>query len=374
MKNNSVNLVLQDGTSFRGVKRGYFPQDKIMVGEVVFNTALLGYQEVITDPSYKGQIICFTYPHIGNYGINQLYSEREKAYCEGVIAKHITENPSFRASEMTLEQFLIENQIPALSGVDTRALTKHIRTFGSLKAAAGDLSKNELVELANSFPGTDNQDLVKDVTYKALRSFPSSTDTGLNVAVYDFGVKKSTIKSLCAFANVTVIPAHSSANDLLDGSLLGVVPDGILLSNGPGDPSALNYIVKEIKLLLGKVPIFGICLGHQILAQALNLKTYKLQFGHHGANHPVKRLSDGKVEITSQNHNYAVDPNGLKGDVEITHINLNDGVVEGLRSDSFRCFSVQYHPEAAPGPYDARYLFDQFKQLILDRRANAQKN
>lgn len=371
-KKDEVLLVLEDSTVFKGYKAGYFPEDAVVAGEVVFNTALAGYQEVITDPSYKGQIICFTYPHIGNYGINEQYSERDKPFCEAVIVRNLAKYPSFRDTTMSLEEFLYSHRIPAITSVDTRALTRHLRNYGSLRAAAGSLDKDTLLQVALNSPGTLQQDLVRLVTKSKTNYFKSKVKSDLNIVVFDFGVKNSTIGYLTQFANVTVVPANTKAEDIIKNNILsGKKVDGVLLSNGPGDPAALGYIVKEIKVLIGKIPIFGICLGHQLLAQALNLKTYKLRFGHHGANHPVKRLKDGRVEITSQNHNYAVDPDGLNGDIEITHINLNDNVLEGLRCASYGCFSVQYHPEAAPGPYDSIYLFEEFRDLINQWRSHA---
>jgi carbamoyl-phosphate synthase small subunit len=352
-------LVLADGSVFSGEQMG--AARRIATGEIVFNTCLAGYQEVVTDPSYAGQVIAFTYPHIGNYGVSPEDEESGRPYCRGVVVRDVTDRPSnWRAAE-ALEAFLVRHGIAGITGVDTRRLTRHIREQGAMSCAIGTAPEAELLAAARSERGTEGVDLVGEVTtaeaYRPspMLEAPEGKQSGLSVVAYDFGIKSTILRNLTRVAAVEVVPAGTPASEALARE-----PDGIFLSNGPGDPSALGHITGEISRLLGQVPVFGICLGHQLLAGALGARTYKLRFGHHGGNHPVRRVATGTVEITSQNHGYAVEAATLKG-VAITHVNLNDGVVEGLRRDDLRAFGVQYHPEAGPGPHDARYLFEEFR-------------
>jgi carbamoyl-phosphate synthase small subunit len=356
-------LVLADGTTFEGHTIGWWDPERPhpATGEVVFNTTLTGYQEVLTDPSYAGQIVCFTYPHIGNYGITAADNESRRAFCRGLIVRELSPRPSSWRSERSLGDFLAEQRLPGLSGIDTRRLTRHIRDAGSMPAAFGPvsgegaLSETALTEAAQAEPGTDGVDLVGEVT--TADAYPTGVGL-LRVVAYDFGIKRAILRHLGRLATVEVVPASTPAE-----AVLARRPDGVFLSNGPGDPSAVTYAINAIRDLLGLVPVFGICLGHQLMARALGGRTTKLPFGHHGGNHPVRRLATNAVEITSQNHNYAVAEGSLPG-VEITHINLNDGVIEGLACRDIPAFGVQYHPEAGPGPHDAGYLFEEFRALM----------
>jgi carbamoyl-phosphate synthase small subunit len=328
-------------------------------GELVFNTCLSGYQEVLTDPSYAGQVIAFTYPHIGNYGVSPEDDQAGRPFCRGVVVRDVTDRPSNWRSAESLEAYLVRHGVPGITGVDTRRLTRHIREAGAMPCVIGlaEVGERALLEVARREPGTAGVDLVAEVTTAVPYSGPAS-DSPLSVVAYDYGIKSTILHNLSRVADVEVVPATTPASEVLSRG-----PDGVFLSNGPGDPAALGQLVSELHKLVGQVPIFGICLGHQLLATALGAETYKLRFGHHGGNHPVKRLATGSVEITSQNHGYAV-ADGTVTDAEVTHVNLNDGVVEGLRNEGARLFSVQYHPEAGPGPHDARYLFDDFKVLM----------
>ena len=349
-------LVLADGTTFEGEAIGYSPPGGLATGEVVFNTVLAGYQEVITDPSYAGQIIAFTYPHIGNYGVAPLDSESRRPFCRGVVVRDLARRPSSWRSADDLGAFLVHHRVPGITGIDTRRLTRHIREAGSMPAAFGTADQTSLKAAALAEPGTEGVDLVATVTTTASYQVG---DGPLKVVAYDFGIKRNILRHLSNLATVEVIPAATAAADVLARR-----PDGVFLSNGPGDPAAVMGAAEAIGGLLGRVPIFGICLGHQLLATALGGRTFKMKFGHHGGNHPVRRLATGAVEITSQNHNYAV-VEGSVPDAEVTHLNLNDGVIEGIRCRGLPAFSVQYHPEAGPGPHDARYLFDEFRRLMV---------
>jgi carbamoyl-phosphate synthase small subunit len=368
-------LVLADGTTFEGEAIGWWaPGDGAITqgaevrpatGEVVFNTTLTGYQEVLTDPSYAGQIVCFTYPHIGNYGIAAADNESRRAFCRGLIVRDLAPRPSSWRSERSLGDFLDEQRLPGLAGIDTRRLTRHIRDAGSMPAAFGPVSgpvafdQADLEAAARREPGTDGADLASEVT---TRQRYVTGDGPLRLVAYDFGIKRTILQHLGRLGTVDVVPAATPAGEVLDRD-----PDGVFLSNGPGDPSAVGYASDSIRELLGRVPVFGICLGHQLMAAALGGKTYKLPFGHHGGNHPVRRLATKQVEITSQNHNYAVDEGSLDS-VDVTHVNLNDGVIEGIACRDIPAFSVQYHPEAGPGPHDASYLFEEFR-LLMERGA-----
>jgi carbamoyl-phosphate synthase small subunit len=355
-------LVLADGEVFEGEAIGAVPPDGVATGELVFNTVLSGYQEVITDPSYAGQAIAFTYPHIGNYGVTPDDDEAPRPWCRGVVLRELTVRPSNWRAAGSLEDMLIGHGIPGISGIDTRRLTRHLRDDGAMGCAFGTAPEATLAAAARAEPGTSGRDLVSQVTTPV----PYTRGTGRRrIVAYDFGVKQTMLRALEAEASVTVVPADFPAHEAL-----ALEPDGVFLSNGPGDPAPLAVQVGIIADLLGRVPVFGICLGHQLLATALGGRTFKLPFGHHGGNHPVRHIATGQVEITSQNHNYAVEvaslPTTGRQGTELTHVNLNDGVVEGFRCTSVPAFSVQYHPEAGPGPHDARYLFADF-QALMDR-------
>ncbi len=351
-------IALEDGTVFTGLSFGAAGE---RYGEVVFNTSMAGYQEILTDPSYKGQIVTMTYPLIGNYGVNPEDIESRMPFVEGFLVKEASRIASNWRSRQTLGAYLRENKILGIEGVDTRALTRHIRLQGAMKAVLStqEQDKQTLVRKARASPGLLGRDLVKEVT--VAQPFQWSKAGRYKVVVLDCGVKYNILRLLtendCA---VTVLPASATAADILARK-----PHGLLLSNGPGDPAAVPYVVQTLKELLGKLPVFGICLGHQMLAQALGARTYKLKFGHHGGNHPVKDLRSGRIAITVQNHGFCVDMDTLnQKDVEITHINLNDNTLEGIRHKKFPAFSVQFHPETSPGPHDAQYLFKNFIKLM----------
>jgi len=352
-------LVLRDGTTFEGELVGADPPAGVVSGEVVFNTALTGYQEIITDPSYAGQIITFTYPHIGNYGVTPADAEAARPHCRGVIVRDLARRRSNWRSTEDLDAYLRRVGLSGIAGVDTRRLTRHIRDSGAMPGAFGTAERAVLERAASAEPGTDGVDLVREVTCDR----PYTVGDGPHrVVAYDFGIKATILRHLAGIATVEVVPARTPAAAVLERE-----PDGVFLSNGPGDPAALGDLLPVIGELLGRVPVFGICLGHQLLSAAIGGRTYKLPFGHHGGNHPVRRLATGGVEITSQNHNYAVDEDSIAGVAEVTHRNLNDGVVEGIRCLEVPAFGVQYHPEAGPGPHDARYLFAAFAELMEAR-------
>ena len=350
-------VALEDGRIFTGTS---FGAQGISTGEVVFNTSMTGYQEILTDPSYRGQIVTMTYPLIGNYGVNEEDLESDKPYLSGFIVKEYSQTFSNWRATKSLDAFLSENNIPAVTGIDTRALTKHIRSRGAMKGVIStqDLSTDNLVKKAKSFPGLIGRDLVKEVTCRKIYSY--SENGKYHIFVIDCGVKKNILRELKAQdCRVTVGPASMSAKEILKMN-----PDGVLISNGPGDPSALTYIIDTVKELIPQLPIMGICLGHQILGLALGGKTYKLKFGHRGGNQPAMELSSGKISITAENHGFGLDIDSLnKEEVEVTHINLNDRTVEGIRHKRYPCFSVQHHPESSPGPHDAKPLFKRFTDL-----------
>ena len=371
-------LALADGKTFRGTLCGAMGEAE---GEVVFNTSMSGYQEVLTDPSYCGQMVLMTYPLIGNTGINPEDFESDRPYLSAFIIKELSPIPSNWRSRETLDEFLKRHGVVGLQGIDTRALTRHIRDRGAQQAIiSNDLSNPAaLIEKAQASPGMEGKDLVKEVTcrepydwdqgdwnIKQGYSRISHNDTGdyFSVVAYDFGIKRNILRRLTQVGcKVQVVPATTPAE-----TVLAMKPDGVFLSNGPGDPAAVPYAIENVRALIGKVPIFGICLGHQILNLALGGKTYKLRFGHHGSNQPVMDLGKRKVEITSQNHGFAVDDQTGSDDVEITCINLNDRTVEGIRHKKYPVSSVQYHPEASPGPQDSSYLFQDFVTLMKENR------
>lgn len=386
--NIKVLLVLADGTVFEGCS---FGAEGETIGEVVFNTSMTGYQEILTDPSYNGQIVLMTYPQIGNYGVNFQDVESRNPEVEGFIVKESFDFPSNWRSEISLSKYLEQNRIVGIEGIDTRALTKHIRDNGVQMGiiSTTDSNPQSLLEKARQHQGISSTDLVKEVTtkkqfkwkqYTWKRQIKKSANQGIKksgrlkitsllqrfitpphkkIFVYDFGVKLNILRHLAETGcDITVVPAQTPAEEVIEKA------DGIVLSNGPGDPQTVTYAIENAKKLLGKKPVLGICLGHQILGLALGGKTYKLKFGHHGGNHPVMDLSTGKVEITAQNHNYCVDIHSLEGQVELTCKNLYDGTEEGMKHKDMPIISVQYHPEAGPGPNDSSHIFNKFKEMI----------
>ena len=393
-------LALDDGTVFHGVA---FGAKKDALGEVVFNTGMSGYQEILTDPSYAGQFVTLTTAEVGNYGINPEDIESRGLFLSGLVIGDLTEPSNWR-SEKSLDDYLRENGIPGIYGVDTRALTLHLREHGNRKAflcVSASLREEDAMAKAREWIGLDGQDYAAKVTCGKPYAFTqtikqSSNQTVPHIVCYDFGVKTNILRSLASWAKVTVVPAKTPAEDVL-----AMKPDGIFLSNGPADPAAVTYAIENIQKLLGirpldkstfdsrqptavttkrqttdgsnfqlstsnfQLPLMGICLGHQLLALACGAKTARLKFGHHGCNHPVKNLATGKVEITSQNHNFAVVPESVPECLEVTHVNLNDNSIEGIRHKTLPAFSVQYHPESCPGPHDSNYLFSQFREMAL---------
>ncbi len=351
-------LVLADGSVFEGELIG--ADTPIATGEVVFNTVLSGYQEVITDPSYAGQIVTFTTPHIGNYGVNAADFESRGTFCRGIVVRELARRHSNQRAESSLDAMLRQQGVPGIAGIDTRRLTRIIRDTGAMPGAFGAVSEAELRAAAEAEPGTDGVDLVRQVTVDDGYTVDAlDPDSRTRIVAIDFGMKRNIAVNLARYGTVEVVPATTSAADILARGA-----DGVFLSNGPGDPAMASYGVETIQGLIGNVPIFGICLGHQLLGRAIGAGTVKLPFGHHGGNHPVRNIATGKVEITSQNHNFAVDPDSLSGKATMTHVNLNDGVCEGLRVDGELAFSVQHHPESNPGPHDSNYLFQEFADMI----------
>ncbi|MEP6685768.1 MAG: glutamine-hydrolyzing carbamoyl-phosphate synthase small subunit [Verrucomicrobiota bacterium] len=377
-----ATLALEDGRIFEGES---FGATGTSVGEICFNTSMTGYQEVLTDPSYRGQIVTMTYPLIGNYGVNGLDAESRSPHVRGFVIEELCEIPSSWRAEGSLNDYLQQWKIPGVQGIDTRALTRHLRTRGAMKACltTDPISAEEATRRAIEGKGVIGMDYVREVSTEAAYQWDpddvlsqrwstiGSADAArplppirYRVVAYDYGIKENILRQLRRHGfGVTVVPAATSA-----AQVLALNPDGIFLSNGPGDPAALGYAHEAMRGLIGKKPIFGICLGHQVLGFAFGGRTFKLKFGHRGGNQPVKDLATGKVAITSQNHGFAVDPDSLPAEVEVSHVNLNDGTVEGMRHRELPVFSVQYHPEAAPGPHDASYFFSQFAKLIENTR------
>ena len=367
-------LALEDGRVFRGRGDGA-PGERF--GEVVFNTSLTGYQEILTDPSYAGQIVILTYPHIGNYGTNALDCESSRPYAEGLVVRELSQLASNWRSQEETAAFLAQYGVPIISDIDTRALVRHLRNFGAMRGVISttDTNTESLVRKVRKVPSMVGLDLASRVTASAAYAWDKATvniagkkkdqhaAARFHVVAYDFGIKQNILRMLVdGGARVTVVPAKTAAKEVLE-----IKPDGVFLSNGPGDPEPLEYAAENVRQLMGRVPVFGICLGHQIVGLALGGKTFKLKFGHHGGNHPVLNLETQKVEITAQNHGFAVDPDSLKAsEVLLTHMNLNDHTLEGLRHKSLPLFSVQYHPEASPGPHDSAYLFNQFVEMMED--------
>ena len=387
-------LALEDGRVFRG--KGYGARLE-RTGEVVFNTSITGYQEIFTDPSYAGQIVVLTNPEIGNYGTNPDDEESAKPYIEGLIVREFSPYASNYRSQQVTDEYLERHRVPVLSEIDTRALVRHLRDKGVMRGVVStrEMDVEKLVALAKATPTIDGLDLAKEVSTKESYRWTKGGDVEeriiavphvsagklavvttqaavecegperKQVVAYDYGIKTNILRRLVSSGcDVTVVPAQTAAEDVL-----ALKPNGVFLSNGPGDPDAVVYAQKAIRKMAGRVPIFGICLGHQLIGLALDGKTYKLKFGHHGGNHPVKHLQSGKVEITAHNHNYAVDPDSLKqSEVELTHVDLNDNTLEGLRHRNYPLFSVQYHPEASPGPHDSHYLFADFVKMMGEWR------
>src|SRR5271170_2459714 len=375
-------LALEDGRIFRGEGHGAKGE---CYGEVVFNTSLTGYQEIFTDPSYAGQIVVLTNPQIGNYGTNSADNEAAKPYIEGLVEREFSPVSSSWRSEQVADDYLERYNVPVISEIDTRALVRHLRTHGVMRGVISSIETNAdaLIAKARSIPKMDGTDLAKVVSTKSIYEWDCEDPRNhngdplagvdedgnaaklppadLHVVAYDYGIKHNILRMLTREAcRVTVVPAETSAEDVL-----ALNPDGIFLSNGPGDPEPVTYAQENIRKLVGKKPMFGICLGHQLIGIALGGKTYKLKFGHHGGNHPVKQTQTGKVEITAHNHNYAVDPDSInQSEVELTHVDLNDNTLEGLRHRTLPLFSVQYHPEASPGPHDSNYLFRDFRKMM----------
>jgi carbamoyl-phosphate synthase small subunit len=365
-------LALEDGTVFKGRAYGA-PGERF--GEVVFNTSLSGYQEILTDPSYAGQIVILTYPHIGNYGTNPQDRESAKPYAEGLVVRELSELASNWRSAEDISAFLAAAGVPIISDIDSRALVRHLRKCGTMRGVISttDPLEASLVSKAKASPSMIGLDLASRVTTLSRYEWdepshniyaPESAGQAaprFHVVAYDYGIKLNILRRLVDVGcRVTVVPATTSASELLE-----LKPDGVFLSNGPGDPEPVEYAAKAVRELAGRIPIFGICLGHQIIGLALGGRTYKLKFGHHGGNHPVMNLETHKVEITAQNHGFAVDPDSLKAsEVALTHMNLNDQTLEGLRHRSIPIFSVQYHPEASPGPHDSAYLFEEFVRMM----------
>lgn len=353
-------MVLEDGRTFHGASFGATGET---FGEMVFNTSMTGYQEILTDPSYAGQIVCMTYPLIGNYGVNDEDVESRRPWVEGFVVREASPIASNWRSTETLDAYLKKNNIVGIEHIDTRALVRHIRDKGAMRSAIStvDLDPQSLLNKVLTSPEMHNRELASAVTIDANFDYPAQSSEKFHVICYDFGVKTNSLREFSKFGcRITVVPAETSAETAME-----LKPDGIFLSNGPGDPASMTKVVEEIKKLTEmNVPMFGICLGHQILGQVFGGETFKLKFGHRGGNQPIKDLTTGKVEITAHNHGFAVDADSLPAEVEVTHVNLNDKTVAGLKHKTLPVFSVQYHPESAPGPHDSEYLFERFIELM----------
>lgn len=375
---SAARLVLEDGSIWRGMP---FGAAGTQLGEVVFNTSMTGYQEILTDPSYAGQIVVMTAPQIGNTGVNIDDDESRQAFLSGFLVRDYSPTVSNWRANAALGPWLAEQKIVSISDIDTRTLTRHLRDKGSMKGLITTedvLRDDDALEQVRAWAGLDGLDLVQTVTCDEPYRWVDKTDPewefkqwqagnavgNFHVVTYDFGIKNNILRRLAAYGcRITVVPAHTPAADIL-----ALDPDGVLLSNGPGDPSAIPYAVEAASELIGQVPLFGICLGHQILGQAVGGNTYRLKFGHHGGNQPVFHAPSGRVEISAHNHNFAVDPSSFPAEIEVTHTNLNDGCCEGMRHTALPVMSIQYHPEAAPGPHDADPLFDDFIQMMSDHK------
>lgn len=353
-------LVLEDGRAFLGKS---FGAEGETFGEMVFNTSMTGYQEILTDPSYAGQLVCMTYPLIGNYGVNETDVESRRPWAAGFVVREASRIYSNHRATGSLQDYLKTNNIVGIEHIDTRALVRHIRDKGAMRAGIStkDLDVNSLLERVRTSPDMKGRELATEVTVDDKFEFPVAVDEQFHIVAYDFGVKTNSLREFARRGcRVTVVPAATTAEEVL-----ALEPDGIFLSNGPGDPASMSAVIDEIKkLAASQKPMFGICLGHQLIGQAFGGTTFKMKFGHRGGNQPIKDLTTGKVEITSHNHGFAVDPESLPADVEVTHINLNDNTVAGLRHKTLPVFSVQYHPESAPGPHDSEYLFERFVDLM----------
>jgi carbamoyl-phosphate synthase small subunit len=357
---NKAILVLEDGRSFSGNSFGAHGE---AFGEIVFNTSMSGYQEVLTDPSYAGQIVTMTYPLIGNYGTNEQDVESSRPWVEGFVVREASRVASNFRSTKPLQQYLADNNIIGLEGIDTRALVRHIRDKGAMRAGISTVERDSKALLSRVLdsPAMTKRELASSVTAGETYSYPAEGEERFHIVAYDFGVKTNSLREFAKYGcRVTVVPTSTPAGDVL-----ALKPDGVFLSNGPGDPAAMTAVVNEVKeLAASQTPVFGICLGHQLLGTALGGETYKLKFGHRGGNQPIKDLTTGRIEIAAHNHGFAVDAATLPADVEVTHVNLNDNTVAGLRHKTLPIFSVQYHPESAPGPHDSEYLFERFIQLL----------
>ena len=355
-------LVLEDGRTFTGAS---FGADGETFGEMVFNTSMTGYQEILTDPSYAGQIVCMTYPMIGNYGVNEDDTESRRPWAEGFVVREASPIASNWRSTGTLDDYLEKNSIVGIEHIDTRALVRHIRDKGAMRAGISsvDLDADSLLERVLASPDMANRELASAVTVDASFDYAPAGDEKFHVVAYDFGVKTNSLREFSKYGcRITVVPTDTPAD-----AVLALGPDGIFLSNGPGDPASMAGVIAEIKKLTeSEVPMFGICLGHQLIGSAFGGGTYKMKYGHRGGNQPIKDLTTGKIEIASHNHGFAVERESLPADVEVTHINLNDNTVAGLRHKTLPVFSVQYHPESAPGPHDSEYLFERFVQLMSE--------
>ena len=359
-------ILLENGIYLEGLSLGYIGTTG---GELCFNTGMTGYQEILTDPSYCGQIINMTYPHIGNYGINGEDIESNKIQCSGLVVKQASEFPSNFRSVSTINNYLKQNKVVGIQDVDTRMITRIIRDEGSMNGIISSerISKDEMSNRLKLVPKMNGLDLAELVSCKQPYLFKPISEFNYKIAAIDYGIKSNILRIFDTYkCEIKVFPAKTTKDEILDYN-----PDGIFLSNGPGDPSACKYAIETVKSLLGIKPIFGICLGHQILALSLGAKTFKLKFGHRGCNHPVKNLEENTVEITSQNHGFAVMDNNLSSDIKITHRNLNDDTIEGISCEKYKAFSVQHHPEASPGPHDSKYLFKNFIDLMERTRKNA---